>query len=54
MLSETIEREITELSLRFGTPIRRRVTLLNEGLFDPLGKPDRYGEVCMVGGCLGG
>lgn len=48
MLPPNIEAEITDLSHRYGAPIRRRVTLINEGLFDPLGKPDRYGEVCMV------
>lgn len=48
MLQPTIEQEITELSQRFGAPVRRTVLLPNEGLFDPLGKPDRYGEVCMV------
>ncbi len=48
MLPPAIEQEITELSQRFGTPVRRTVLIANEGLFDPLGKPDRYGEVCMV------
>jgi 8-oxo-dGTP pyrophosphatase MutT (NUDIX family) len=48
MLDETIEREIAELSARFGPPLRQIVSLENEGLFDPLGKPDRFGEVCMV------
>lgn len=48
MLPPTIEQEIRELSQQYGPPLRRTVTLANEGLFDPLGKPDRYGEVCMV------
>lgn len=48
MLQETIGQELAELSRRYGAPIRRQATLINEGLFDPLGKPDRYGEVCMV------
>lgn len=48
MLHESIEAQIHELSDRYGAPIRRDVTLVNEGLFDPLGKPDRRGEVCMV------
>jgi 8-oxo-dGTP pyrophosphatase MutT (NUDIX family) len=48
MLDPRIEQEISELSQRFGAPVRRDVLLANEGLFDPLGKPDRYGEVCMV------
>ncbi len=48
MLYPTVEQEIAELSRQYGEPLRRTVTLANEGLFDPLGKPDRYGEVCMV------
>lgn len=48
MLTQAIEQEITTLANRFGTPVRQTITLTNEGLFDPLGKPDRYGEVCMV------
>ncbi len=48
MLPSAIEQEITQLSQRFGAPVRRTVMIANEGLFDPLGKPDRYGEVCMV------
>lgn len=48
MLDATIEREIAELSARYGQPIRRDVELINEYLFEPLSKNDRYGEVCMV------
>jgi 8-oxo-dGTP pyrophosphatase MutT (NUDIX family) len=48
MLNPTIEAELATLSAQYGAPIRRTVSLPNEGLFDPLGKPDRYGEVCMV------
>ncbi len=48
MLDPKLEQEISQLSLRYGAPVRRDVLLTNEGLFDPLGKPDRYGEVCMV------
>lgn len=48
MLDASIERQIDELSRRFGTPLRQTAVLENEGLFDPLGKTDRYGEVCMV------
>ncbi len=32
---------------QFGPRIRER-TLKTEGMFAPIGKPDRYGEVCMV------
>ena len=48
MLDQRINDEIAALGAKYGTPIRRTVGLTNEGLFDPLGKPDRYGEVCMV------
>lgn len=48
MLTELIEREIEELARRYGAPLRRDVPLATSGLFDPLGKPDRHGEVCMV------
>lgn len=48
MLSPAIEHQIEALSRLYGPPLRRTVELANEGLFDPLGKPDRYGEVCMV------
>ncbi|HEX6291036.1 MAG TPA: NUDIX hydrolase [Herpetosiphonaceae bacterium] len=47
MLDPTIEREIAELGQRYGSPLRRPITL-DDRLFDPLGKSDRYGEVCMV------
>jgi len=48
MLEETIAAEIAELSARFGAPLQRSIDLVNEGLFEPLSKTDRYGEVCMV------
>lgn len=48
MLEESIAAEVAALSERFGAPLRRSVALLNEGLFEPLSKTDRYGEVCMV------
>jgi 8-oxo-dGTP pyrophosphatase MutT (NUDIX family) len=48
MLDPTVEAEIDALSQRFGTPQRQIASIANEGVFDPLGKPDRYGEVCMV------
>ena len=43
-----IEQQVVELAARYGEPLRWDVELENDGLFDPLGKPDRYGEVCMV------
>lgn len=48
MRNEQVQQEVAALSQTYGAPIQRTVTLINEGLFDPLGKPDRYGEVCMV------
>lgn len=48
MLSDVLEQEIAELAQRYGTPLRRQVGLASDRLFDPLGKPDRIGEVCMV------
>ncbi len=54
-LSTSVETEIATLAAAYGQP--RRVTVTLDGaLFDPLTKPDRYGEVCMVvqrrNGCL--
>ena len=48
MLPSPIESEVRELAGRFGEPLRWQVELAYDELFDPLGKPDRYGEVCMV------
>jgi 8-oxo-dGTP pyrophosphatase MutT (NUDIX family) len=48
MTDATIEQEIATLSQHYGTPFRQHVTLQSTSPFDPLGKPDRYGEVCMV------
>ena len=48
MLPTMIDAQVTQLAQRFGEPLRWHVVLENEGLFDPLGKSDRYGEVCMV------
>ena len=48
MLEEFITAEVASLSERFGAPLRHSITLVNEGLFEPLSKTDRYGEVCMV------
>jgi 8-oxo-dGTP pyrophosphatase MutT (NUDIX family) len=47
-LEPWIESQVVQLAARYGEPLRWDVELENDGLFDPLGKPDRYGEVCMV------
>jgi ADP-ribose pyrophosphatase YjhB (NUDIX family) len=41
-----LDREIAELAARFGKP--RRVEVLIRPLFDPVQRPDRFAEVCMV------
>jgi NAD+ diphosphatase len=41
-----LEKEIAELAERFGAP--RRVEVLIRPFFDPVQRPDRFGEVCMV------
>jgi 8-oxo-dGTP pyrophosphatase MutT (NUDIX family) len=41
-----LEEEVTELATRFGEP--RRVDALIRPFFDPVQRPDRFGEVCMV------
>lgn len=46
--SPMVQQEIQELAARFGAPLQLEVELPNDGIFDPLGKSDRYGEVCMV------
>jgi len=48
MLHPEIEARVTQLAQELGAPLRWNVVLENDGLFDPLGKSDRYGEVCMV------
>jgi len=40
------DREIAELAARFGEP--RRVEVVIRPFFDPVQRPDRFGEVCMV------
>ncbi len=47
-LKPSEEDEIEQLAARYGQPLRWEVELENDGIFDPLGKSDRYGEVCMV------
>ena len=39
--------EIAALSRRFGEPLRIDATI-HDGFFDPIRRPDRAGEVCMV------
>lgn len=43
-----ISEQLTSISRRFGAPQYHRVILPVASFFDPLGKDDRYGEVCMV------
>lgn len=48
MLNDAMEQEIAALSERYGAPLRQNAALSTSKLFDPLGRPDRIGEVCMV------
>jgi 8-oxo-dGTP pyrophosphatase MutT (NUDIX family) len=41
-----LETEIAELAARYGEP--RRVEVLIRPFFDPVQRPDRFAEVCMV------
>jgi ADP-ribose pyrophosphatase YjhB (NUDIX family) len=41
-----LDKEIAELAARFGEP--RRVEVLIRPFFDPVQRPDRFAEVCMV------
>ena len=41
-----LDREIADLAARFGEP--RRVEAVIRPFFDPVQRPDRFGEVCMV------
>jgi ADP-ribose pyrophosphatase YjhB (NUDIX family) len=41
-----LDNEIAELAARFGAP--RRVEVLIRPFFDPVQRPDRFAEVCMV------
>jgi 8-oxo-dGTP pyrophosphatase MutT (NUDIX family) len=41
-----LDKEIAELAARFGKP--RRLEVLIRPFFDPVQRPDRFGEVCMV------
>ncbi len=48
MAESFVEAQIAALSQRYGAPLRSTVDLAVNTLFDPVGKADRYGEVCMV------
>ena len=45
-LSSAQIAEVNELATRFGEP--RRVEVVIEPFFDPVQRPDRFAEVCMV------
>ena len=47
-IPDATQPETEELAARFGRPLRWEVRIENDGSFDPLAKPDRSGEVCMV------
>lgn len=63
-LTETVTDELNTLAARYGAPLVRQIALTNQsgqfgprirermlrvsGPFAPIGKPDRFGEVCMV------
>ena len=46
-LSETIERELTDLARRYGAPLMADARIADD-FNDPIRRKDRYGEVCMV------
>jgi ADP-ribose pyrophosphatase YjhB (NUDIX family) len=46
-LTPDAAREVEELARRYGAPRRVRATI-DDSFDDPIGKPDRFGEVCMV------
>ncbi|GHO45285.1 NUDIX hydrolase [Ktedonospora formicarum] len=47
-LTHAQQDEIARLSERYGTPILLNAELYTGDDYEPLNKPDRYGEVCMV------
>lgn len=47
-LTQPQQDEIARLSERYGTPILHNAELYTGDDYEPLNKPDRYGEVCMV------
>lgn len=46
-LTEAMRREVDDLAGRFGEPLRVEATI-PDGSMDPIRRPDRIGEVCMV------
>lgn len=46
-LTEAMRREVDDLARRFGEPLRTDATIA-DGFMDPIRRPDRVGEVCMV------
>lgn len=48
MLPQSMRDELERLADRYGRPLVRDVELDAPGMFDPLNRTDRIGEVCMV------
>ena len=48
MLTQSTRDELERLTNQYGHPLVRDVKLDVPGLFDPLNRSDRFGEVCMV------
>lgn len=46
-LTDAARAELEELAERYGTP-RLVTALISDAFFDPIKRPDRFGEVCMV------
>jgi len=46
-LSDEARRELAALAARYGRP-RLVSARVNDAFFDPIRRPDRFGEVCMV------
>ncbi|MBI4272181.1 MAG: NUDIX hydrolase [Candidatus Rokubacteria bacterium] len=46
-MTEEARRELSALAERYGTP-RLVSARIRDGFFDPIKRPDRFGEVCMV------
>lgn len=46
-LSEAMAREVDDLARRFAEPLRIEAAI-PDGFMDPIRRPDRVGEVCMV------
>lgn len=46
-LTEAMRREVDDLARRFGEPLRIEARIA-DGFMDPIRRPDRVGEVCMV------